>query len=159
MANYYTNFSESIANLTPEEKVWVEKELTAPTEYKEYTSNGVVAAEAFLQQWLKDHPLTDEDEHEYWPNFSWSLEDGDLWIFADENGCVDHVGIFVRRFLARWRPDDVFSLTWADTCSSLRLGAFSGGWLVVSKNEIVHGNAYCEAEKAAQALRKGDFKA
>jgi len=154
MADYYTQFSGSIDDLTAEEIAWVRKELTPPLEREEYNPG----AEAFLQQWLKDHNLNDPAEHEYWPRFDWSLDGDGLWIYSDEDGCIDHVGIFVRRFLSLWRPAAVFSLTWADTCSKLRTGAFSGGWLVVSKDEIVYGNAYCEAEQAAQALKTGDFK-
>lgn len=136
MADYYIQFSESIEGLTDEEKTWVKEELTPPLERD--------TSEAFLEDW---------------PRFSWTFDGDELWIFSDDNGCVDHVGIFVQRFLSRWRPEGIFKLTWSDTCSSLRIGAFSGGWLVVSKDEVIYGNAYCEAEKAEQALKTGDFRA
>ncbi len=129
MAEYYTQFSENIPNLSSDEKAWVEKELTPP--------------------------LTSPDEHECWPRFDWSFEDDDLWISSDENGCPDHVGIFVQRFLAEWRQEAVFSMTWSSSCSRLLIGTFSGGWLVVSKDEVIYGNAYCEAQQAVQALKNG----
>ena len=146
MAEYFTQFSESIAKLSPDEKAWVEEELTAPLERTKCNQ------EAYMEQWHKDHPL---DDPECWPRFDWSFEGDVLWISSDESGSPDHVGIFVQRFLAEWRQEAVFSMTWSSTCSRLLVGAFSGGWLVVTKDKIVYGNAFCEAEQAVQALKNG----
>ena len=95
-----------------------------------------------------DAPVEDE-----FVDFEWSLDgqspEGELgegesyfWVRAEESGSPVQVGKFVRAFLARFRPDEHFVLTYADVCSKPRIGEFSGGALLVTKDGIQHWDAY-----------------
>jgi len=133
MANNYLQFSEMIENLTPDEKEWVQMTL-----FHELGEVGNEKAdEAFLDALGLGTP-TGMDDPEGWPDFNWDIVDRDgvhLWIYAEESGDIDHVGAFVRSFLAKFRPKEVFKLTWSETCSKLRVGEFGGGALFVTAEE------------------------
>src|SRR5689334_10468962 len=106
MANYYVQFSEIVPNLTGEEEQWLREALAK------------LAAEDDL------------------PGFQFDFgEKGDsgkhLWLYSEESGDPERVGAFVRRFLENFRPDDCWSLTYAETCDKPRVSGFSGGGLFV----------------------------
>lgn len=114
MANSYTLFSESIDNLTEEESKWWNKILDGI---------GEVDFE-FLD------PLVEWECIDF--QYRFEGEGSSLWIFSDECGVVDQVICLVREFLSLHRPGEVFTLSWADTCSSPRLGEFGGGAVIVT---------------------------
>jgi len=146
MANNYLQFSEEITKLKPKEKEWILKELSPPTD----------PTEAFLDQWLKDHPIDDPDDWEHWPGFDWKIEneDSSLWLYAVDGGNMGDVIVFVQRFLKRWRPKQIFTLSWAETCSRPRIGEFGGGWLAVSANAVRSGHTREAAQAAKKELQK-----
>ncbi|MGA2258340.1 MAG: hypothetical protein ABSG53_27055, partial [Thermoguttaceae bacterium] len=57
----------------------------------------------------------------------------------------------VHKFLKRFRPDQCWSLTYANTCSKFRVGEFSGGAVFVTANEIKCQNAddFVQLQRAA----------
>ena len=107
MANNYLQFSEVIDNITPEEKEWWKKRISE----------------------LK----LDED---WMPGSIQVEEEGSIWLYGEEFGDPDAVARIVQQFLFTFRPNHVFTLQWAETCSKMRIGEFSGGAMVVTAKEI-----------------------
>ena len=131
MANNYVQFSECMfEQLTPEECEWLETALGF---------GEAVEAVEFLGQAI---------DNEDWPAFSWEIKvekgAGSLfWVYADEYGSVENIATLCQAFIKKFRPESVVGLSWAAFCSKLRIGEFSGGWFVVSKDEQRWGEA-CE---------------
>lgn len=152
MADNYTEFSERISDLSSDERRWVE---ALPTFEK------IDAAE--LATALREYGIdaAAAQDIEMFPDFGSVIDqDGAWWISApDGHGDLDHVAIAVQAFIRKFRPDFVFTLTWAATCSKPRIGEFGGGWLVVSKYEMQFGNTWGAAEECAEAMHTGSFKA
>lgn len=107
MADNYTLFSEMIDRVTAAEQAWLAKRL-------------------------------EEDLEKGWPSFDYKFEkEGQaLWLYSEVDADVGELAEFVRDFLAKFRPDEFFSLTWANTCSSPRLSEFGGGAVFITADEI-----------------------
>jgi len=156
MANNYCLFSDMVYNLKEKEIAWIKDILQDPEDMPE--------EEAEL--WCETYWEGDEDRiPEYWPGFSWAIEnDGGFlnwWIYSEEGGNLENVAKAVGMFLARFRPTETFTLTWAATCSKPRIGEFSGGVLAVSALSTLWMNADCHAidmAKQLQAELKGEKK-
>ena len=148
MANNYSQFSEEIGGVTPEEAAWIEKTLRRDTDD---------AGER--KELMKELALEGEHDLDCWPCFEWEFENNksNLWLYAEENANIDHLAWFVQAFLVKFRPTEIFKATGADYCSKLRVGEFGGWWLVISAKEILCGNTWDEATKHAEALRTGNF--
>lgn len=143
MANNYLQFSEQILNLTPDELQWVKEFLNeAPPEDDDPA----------LALWLEDRAV-EAQEAECYPNFQWEA-DTNLWIYAEEYADLVQVAVFIKLFLKRFRPLEIFSLTYAETCSKMRVGEFSGGWITVSAREICYGHCNDSASKDEEMLRE-----
>ena len=134
MADNWTQFSEVIPRLTLEEETWIHQQLDSEAK----------ADEARRSQ-LAWQP---EDEADEVVNFEWSIKDDrdepdgwgrHLWLHSDEGSNPRDVARFIQAFLKKFRPDQCFSLTWADTCSKSRVGEFSGGAMFVT----AHGVEVC----------------
>jgi len=144
MADNYTQFSEGIDKLTTDEAAWCDARLTYLEAicrlYGAWSSFHRCSSPAELRYpsvelLPEDKPWVDFGAGDL--GFEWELHDSshndaDLWMYADDSGDVEKVGMFVQEFLGRWRPKDCFILTWASTCSKPRLGEFSGGALFVT---------------------------
>jgi hypothetical protein len=128
MANNYVQFSEGIDRITPEERTWIEVQLDADRwEVEAPEWNAPVEEEELDFEWSFDTRFAESQEGEHF-----------LWLYAEESGCPDQVAEFVRAFLARFRPEGCFSLTYAETCSKPRLGEFSGGAIFVTADGHQH---------------------
>ena len=129
MADNYQLFSEMISGLTADEAEWIERMLGCDPEEPS------ILEEAGFD--LKEIDL------EYWPGFESELRnaEGEFWLYGDEYANVSHAGEFVRAFLAKFRSDQCWSLTWAETCSKPRVGEFGGGGLFVTAKEVTALNA------------------
>ena len=148
MADYRTQFSEEIKDLTDVEENWIRNELT-PEHKREKPKD-------FLDQWIKNYPMLPHNECENWPEFGWGIEDRVLWVFSDDVAAnIEHVSVFVQRFINKFRPNYYFKMTWANTCSKPRVGSFSGGWAVVSKDRWLYGDTVSDAERALAKLESG----
>ena len=112
MADYYTEYSAEIDELTDDEIKWLE------ARFKDIEEAGA------------DDDVDDLGQVE--------LRDGTLWFCAEESGDPRAVAEFVRDFLKRFRPNDSFSLEYALTCSKPRLDGFGGGAVFVTAVEIEH---------------------
>ena len=112
MADYYTEYSAEIGELTDDEIKWLEARL------KDIEEAGA------------DDDVEDLGQVD--------LRDRTLWFCAEESGDPRAIAKFVRDFLKRFRPNDSFSLEYAFTCSKPRLDSFGGGAVFVTAVEIEH---------------------
>jgi hypothetical protein len=124
MADNFRKFSELIDNITAGERAWIREVLNCGSDLMAVLKTAGINTKAVEPEW--------------WPGFEWELReiDGDLWLYSEESGCMEHVAEFVRAFLANFRPKSCWSLTWADTCSNPRIGEFSGGGMFVTATRI-----------------------
>lgn len=157
MADNYSQFSEVIENLTDEEIVWL-KEIP----------NGYIDDDITVGDVKEFFGLTQEHAEHYgvedgfrFPHFDMKLNEDDrtLWL-TDDGEWVnnDHLLLIVQKFIQKFRPDYIFKMTGAETCSKHRIGEFGGFWMVVSKDDFMASNTWAAADEAAEALRTGSFK-
>lgn len=123
MANNYTLFSEYIPEdgqngLSEEEEAWVEDRL----QHLEHFLDNIESSEPGDEAWEGRAEL----------GFSWEIQDDGkrarrLWAYAEEGGDPDGLALFVREFLAKFRPRDCFWFCWCSFCDKPRVGEFKGG--------------------------------
>jgi hypothetical protein len=166
MANNYLQFSEAITNLSIAQRDWLQSQLESVYVFgdKEYVENEVPQHLSTADAtWcgcrvLRDLPDVDSDDD---AGFQYEfMEDEELgrhlWVYADKGGDPDRVAHLVQKFLRQFRPHEWWSLTYATTCSKLRLGEFSGGARFVTADRIEPFDAYdfvneCRARFTARA--------
>lgn len=151
MADNFKQFSEEIADLTAEEAEWIRTELDATPD-----SIGKEKARVRREQVIRDE--YDAEDAQCWPDFEWEILEGDgpsrLWIHADDYGSVQDVGGFIRAFLEKFRPSATFFLSWADTCSKMRVGEFDGGAIFVTAESVEYLQASSWAQFKAEEWAK-----
>lgn len=89
--------------------------------------------------------------------FECDREDDPLkfWVYAEEYGNLDVLGSCAHVALAVTEDTEtVFSVTWADYCSKLRVGEFGGGWMVIHAGGVEYGNTHQAADEAADKIRQ-----
>jgi hypothetical protein len=167
MANNYTQFSEVIPRLTPEEERWLNRELEVVfvLNGQEYGEDELLAGaipdenefrgcRAFRD--MPDYDSSGDDE----AGFSYRFDTDDegpsgwgrhFWIYADESGDLERIGHLVQKFLKTFRPNECWVLTYSESCSRPCVGEFGGGALFVTAQEIKWQSAYSfiAAERAA----------
>lgn len=131
MSDNYTQFSEIVPGITDAEKRWIELVLT---DWENHDEPGQpihthLDAEGDVDLYKYMH----EDGYNH---FDWSIDKDGLWIRAEESGEPDKVADFMQVFLRKFRPTETFSLTWASTCSRLRVSEFCGGAVLVTADWI-----------------------
>lgn len=143
MADHYTQFSEVIDRLTPEECEWLEEALLGPPENAWDKDGECPVSQSKLDAWCDKFQVSDV---EYWPEFEWEIKarDGEhyLWVYSEESGSLEDLGNFIHAFLKKFRPESCFRLTWSGTCSSMRAGAFTGGAIFVTKEGVQYMSAH-----------------
>ncbi len=160
MANNYLQFSEAIAQLTHLEENWLQRQLETVYVFgdQEYTEDEMPdELSASDATWcgcraLRDLPDVDSDDD---AGFQYEFGQGDelgrhLWIYANEGGDPNCVAHLLQKFLRQFRPDQSWSLTYATTCSKLRLGEFAGGAVFVTATTIESFDA-CDFVSTRQA--------
>jgi hypothetical protein len=142
MADNYLQFSERLELATSAEVDWLRRQL------EEDPETG--------RPWfLLDIPDPEEaDSCGFQYEFCDDPDDLHLWIYAEESGTVEHVAHLVQKFLKWFRPDQCWSLTYATTCSKLRLGEFGGGAIFVTADAILGQNAYQFVEQQRAAFEQ-----
>jgi hypothetical protein len=165
MANNYLEFSEVLADITPEEHAWIEKQLGSGW----IDGNGKPLPDDCADDAEDECPLfiaeydPETDPAPVGPDKDWGDAgfahgwDGDdcLLIYADESGIVEHVAYFVHKFLRTFRKNDCWGLTWAGTCSKPRIGEFGGGAIFVTAEDIQFENSYDWVERQRVAFQQG----
>lgn len=127
MANNYSRFSAEVQDLKQEEYEWLVKILTVDPEDLEKDE---------LAAFLEEVGIDSDDLEWGWPPFDYQFEnDGhSLWYYAEECFNVDAVGAFLHSLMSRFEREGRIVLTWADTCSKMRIDEFGGGILVATKD-------------------------
>lgn len=154
MANNYTNFSAMYRGMLKKEVQWLEEFLTP-------LDDDDAEDQELTDKWLKARDIPDwyDDEPEYWPHFQFRIEkDGRryaIWFYADEGGNLDIIAHVMQKFLAKFRPDDHFSMQWADTCSKLREDEFGGGAMFVTAKKAYWTNSYSWVEDMHKRFASG----
>jgi len=170
MADYYTEFSEVIPNLTGEEQDWLADQLRVVQVYggKEYLEDQVPESLADVEpDWHGCRAYRDMDDYDPdsgpEPHFDYAFDRNDnhgrdFWVGTTEYGRVDCVGHLVQKFLKKFRPNDYWSLTYSASCSKPRVGAFGGGAVFVTADKIVWCNAHDFVEQQRRALEEGGIE-
>ena len=146
MANNYLQYSEAIVQLSIEERDWLQKQLETVYVFgdREYTKDEIPDNLSTADvSWcgcraFRDLPDVDSDDDD---GFQYKFEEDEqlgrhLWVYAEEGGDPAQVAHLVQKFLRQFRPHESWSLTYATTCSKLRLGEFSGGACFVTAASI-----------------------
>jgi len=172
MADNYLEFSEVLPRLSNMEVDWLRRQLQIVHVFgdKEYSEDELPDhLKSENADWLGCRAYRDM-EH-YAPDFgedagfTYSFSDDGcdedwgrhLWLYTEEWGYVERVAHLVQKFLKESRPDQCWSLTWATTCSKLRVGQFGGGAVFVTASEIkwqVTDDFVEEESKAFRESRK-----
>jgi len=164
MANNYLQFSEVLPQLTDDEETWLRQKLEhvfvfGEREYaKDELPEGLNADDADwsgIRAW-RNLDTSDTD----WLGFEYEFDDDSdkwgrhLWIYSEECGEPVHVAHLVQEFLKRFRADQCWSLTYALTCSKLRVGEFTGGGCFVTADTIQWQNSDAFVAKQRQVFAK-----
>ena len=160
MSNNYSQFSEVIDNITDKERAWLDKMPTG-----DFHDDIVLEDVQEFFDMGKDGLAVygvDGGVYSRFPEFEMDFEEHDgnrqWWLHGDDNFNSDHVLLVVQTFLAKFRPKEVFKMTWCEYCDKPRIGEFGGAWLAISADDFLSGNTWGEADEAAEALLTGDQK-
>lgn len=159
MSNNYSKFSETILALNLEEQAWLREELKSMEDRPDWPDDEDEKEQAQYAKAFEEERGIQEGTGEYWPNFNWQIEKNDdthvdWWLYSEESFDVDAVVAAVQRFLQRFRPEDIFAMSWSETCSKPRTGEFGGGWIAVSANDCESGNTWEASGKAVDRLQE-----
>ena len=157
MANNYLQFSEALSCLTEEQELWAKDRLRYLEDVLdeegerdvEVENREEVTKELVKKGWEVGYSSLGFD-------YSFDKEDGSttLWFSAEDSGNPHHAALFVQEFLQKFRPRGIFTLTWAETCSSMKIGEFSGGAVVVRAFDIDQMSALDWANEKVEKYMK-----
>lgn len=143
MADNYLQFSECLDKLTGKECKWLAEQLAETPD---------TGCPAFLLDYEDREP--DDVDYGFQHDFEGTGKHRSLWLSAEERGDVERVAHLVKKFLKRFRPNECWSLTYATSCSKLRIGEFGGGAVFVTANDIRWNNAYAFVEAQRKAFER-----
>jgi hypothetical protein len=128
MADYYTQWSEEITDLTEEERLW----------WKEKLGNTEV-----LKRGSEEVSLVNPDDSpdygsvEFVSTRNNSVFEDAVWFYSEEGrGSLSVIGEAIQEFLSKFRPSDVVAIHYAHTCSKMRRNSFNGGAMFVTADEV-----------------------
>jgi hypothetical protein len=147
MADNFLLFSETLNKLPAEETAWLEEQLQTIVAFgdRELPEDDPAIASSPSEpdftgpRFLRDNPDFDCRYDVLGFEFAFFAEEDAsryLWLHADTYGNPEHVAWLIHKFLKRFRPDQCWSLTYANTCSKPRVGEFGGGAVFVTATEI-----------------------
>ena len=149
MADNYTLFSATLDNITEEERVWWEEEVSPLSIDADEDDIKVFAFKMGIE----------EEAAEYYPEFEWAYQayHNHIWIYSEEGGNLENVANTVKTFLAKFRPNEIWSMEFAFTCSKPRIGEFGGGAMIVTATDIkwLNTTTWIQSEVAALSNEKG----
>jgi hypothetical protein len=122
MADNYLEFSTDLELRSADERRWLEAQL----EDVEHRDNTV-------PRFLLDHP---EPEAGSIAGFEVAWKDDSVVFYSEESANVDHLVHLVQKFLRKFRPQEAWSVTWAETCSKPRIDEFGGGAAFVTAGDV-----------------------
>jgi hypothetical protein len=157
MVEHYVQFCEVLPHLDPGEEAWLKGQL----EYVYVLEDGEVVAEE--EPGTFSPPAEIEGRTIVWEGYRF-LQDSEeaqvaagdsnrgfdcafqtdevgtmgrcFRVFSEESGEPLYLARLVQRFLARFRPEECWSLSYAETCSKPCVREFGGGGIVVTATEV-----------------------
>ena len=134
MADYFTKFSFVIP-VTPEQGNWFAKVHALATELIGHAEDGEVRDNIEGPPDTVSAALVLAEKHDALPclQVTHDEKENTVWVRSEDSGNVDYTADLVQAFLRRFDLDRVISFQWANTCNRLRLDAFGGGALVISR--------------------------
>jgi hypothetical protein len=134
MADYFTKFSFVIP-VTPEQGNWFAKVHALATELIGHAEDGEVRDNIEGPPDTVSAALVLAEKHDALPclQVTHDEKENTVWVRSEDSGNVDYTADLVQAFLRRFDLDRVISFQWANTCDRLRLDAFGGGALVISR--------------------------
>ena len=164
MADNYVEFSQVLPHLNDAEIAWLQDQLqeVVVVEDQEHPIGSVPAeVEENHATWRGARFLHNCDDVTGWGDeiefaYAFRFEDGNvdwgrhLWIYSEQYGSVDQVAWLVQKFLRQFRPQDIWALTYACTCSKPRIAEFGGGAVIVTADELRWEDVQSIAEKACR---------
>lgn len=143
MANNYQQFCECLmfpadvgTERLEEIRTWVKAVLSVPSSSEGFDEEaGEKCTEDHLAELEVDTVRLDEHNLDQWPGCDWNLTDDGFILYAEESGDLECVAEFAQAYLKRFAPTGSFRLTWAETCSKMRVGQFGGGYLFVTATD------------------------
>lgn len=166
MADCYLQFSEVLPHLTDEEQAWLQHQLAPVCVFdgREYSmeelsgSRDVDSAVWRGCRVFRDLELEGADndgeagfEYAFSEDIDWGRH---LWFHADEWGCLKRLAHLVQKFLAAFRSGRFWSLTYAATCSKSLIGAFGGGAVFITADEVIWSDSHDFAQQHAATARE-----
>lgn len=118
MADNYQQWSTEITDLTEEEMTWF---------------NECFAWEPSDEEGADGPAWYDWDAEGVGFGYELDRKEGSLHVYAEEFGNLDTLEALMREFIEKFRPNYVFTVQWADSCSKMRVDEFGGGAMVVSR--------------------------
>ena len=154
MANNYQQFSVSINDLTDEEHAWLDKLLQAMAAAPEIlldSENVGEGGEELIADWKKFTErfgnelfyivtaiaYDDSGDKGYWGQTSLS-KTGEasykpsLWLYEEESCNLESPIELIHQFFKKFRPTEYLVLSWAETCSKMRVDEFGGGEVLIT---------------------------
>ena len=130
MADYYTQFSVLLPKV-----------------------DSVKLAEFMAAVEARHEAADEEGDWDYLPleGLEYELRDGELWLYAVENGHVMAASELIQEFLNYFELDGGIYMSWACTCSKPRINEFDGGAVVVTRKEMLWLGAYDVVKMATEA--------
>ena len=137
MANNYSQWSTELEINSEEEYSWLQEVFSLDPYGMADEDDGLDRDKVISETENKlGFSLIYDDFDEPFPHFDSSLSQNSLWVYAEEYGNIEILGRIVQSFFRKFRPDGFFSLTWADTCSKMRVDEFGGGAMIVTAEKI-----------------------
>jgi hypothetical protein len=134
MADSFQHYSEMLTLPTLEQRAWAQDLLERIERMAEAADD--LDEEDIPQQGALAEAYKDGLQHGTLAG-RFILQEQGLWLTDDGgDGSLDLVAAIVQEYLQTWAPENHWTLTWAETCSAPRFGAFGGGALVVTAKEI-----------------------
>lgn len=151
MANNYTQFS-ILLNVHKPELVESVSEFLDDIDYDDLISDGesgkqTLPEELFSKedvQWMRNNI------DEYGGIDGWSHNDGKLWVYSEEGANLEVVTFILQKLLSanaisgNYYKHNAILITWANTCSKMRVDEFSGGACLITKDEIHWQEDWCQ---------------
>jgi len=162
MANNFVQFSERLAVLTEDEADWIvalsELGRVGPEDQAHFDGESSPTTEIgriALELWGEDlgHVYIQAKNGREDPG-----AEHHVWFSSDEANDPYDVARVVQVFFRKFRSDgnELFALTWSNSCSKPRLGEFGGGAVIVTKDAIETFTAFEWVEKKRQEHDRRD---
>lgn len=137
MANNYSQWSAELEINSEAEYSWLQ-EILSLDPYGMADENDSLDRDKVISEIKQkfDFVLKYQDFDEPFPQFDSELSKNGLWVYAEEYGNIETLGRIIQAFFRKFRPDGFFDVTWADTCSKMRVDEFGGGAMVVTAEKI-----------------------